>query len=159
MPSTSSRLGLNVWTDADIFDVNEVNENFSKIEEAVDLKNSSTITINNGTSLRGTWRVKRYYDDTVEMSIRVSTTAICNTVTGNVYISPTLIVSLPNAVITSVDNIQISVATGSASSICWAINLTSPTNTNDVQFCLAAPSNENGTAATRYVSITIKGVA
>lgn len=151
MAQQTEPLGLYKWTEADPFRVSEVNANFEALAGHIDLKSSERQNAQNGSA---SWRVRKFYDGTVELYCRLTISLPCSVATGAMYCSAPGSVLFPANAITSIDCVQLTV--GAGSNIIWAVNQTANSDNSGITFRCASPINK---ASAAYIDILVKGVA
>ncbi len=104
MPNTTPNLGLNTFLENDVFDYNQLNSNFSKIDNLDIPGQTGTMTstysyvnYNNSTTTgEVTWRFRRYKNKVIELNTVFTVNMLStNNGTSPFYYSKILVLNMP----------------------------------------------------------------
>ena len=159
MPNKTTNLGMNVFLENEVFDVDLVNENFQIIDDIpMTAKSAGVMTsvFSGAQSGTVTWRYKRYSDKTIDLEASIVLNSVYINANNAVpYYSNDVVVNLP-VVLSSVNNIHTDIV---ANTRRW-VAMTSSTGTVTTALTFSILSNVKDTSSSNRntVFIQIKGV-
>lgn len=156
MPDKTKNLGLNTWLETDYVDVDEINENFKKLDTlSLCIETGiKTASYTGGVAGSAEWYYKKYTDNTIEMSARLYYTNLkCNGGTEAPYYSGVSTISFPFQ-FSKVYDVQMHLA---SNTIGWLCNVTGETVIDNITFKLMNMQLETEEEY-KQVFVTVKGV-
>lgn len=158
MPNSTANLGLNIFLEDEVFDVDQVNENFQKLDVVPMCTETGTMTSYYSGASVGTitWYYKRYQDKTIELNASVSLNLlITKNGTSQPYYSDTVEVGLP-VQFSSIYDAHISVASNTQ---CWPSIIASSRIIDSLNFVLLSKNKVTSTTNNfKTIFIQVKGV-
>ena len=156
MPDKTPNLGLNTWLETEYLDVDEINENFKKLDAISICKETGIATANytGGVAATADWYYKKYADGTVEMSARLYYTNLkCNGGTEAPYYSGDSSVSFPFK-FNKIYDVQMHLVSNTMG---WISDITGETVLDNIRFRLMNMRKETEEDY-KQVFVSVKGV-
>lgn len=156
MADKTPNLGLNTWLETDYFDVNEINENFIKLDALSICKETgiATASYTGGVSASTEWYYKKYTDNTVEMSTRLYYTNLkCNGGDAAPYYSSSSTISFPFQ-FTKIYDVQMHLSSDTTG---WISDITGETVIDNITFRLMNMKKETEEKY-KQIFVSVKGV-
>lgn len=156
MADKTPNLGLNTWLETDYFDVDEINENFIKLDALSICTETGikTASYTGGVAGSAEWYYKKYTDNTVEMSARLYYTNLkCNSGDAAPYYSGSSSISFPFK-FSKVYDVQMHLASNTKG---WICDTTGETVLDNISFILMNMLKEESEVY-KQVFVSVKGV-
>ena len=157
MPTQSTNLSLKLFLESDVVDFEDINSNFEAIDAHIGFKDttSGTSSYSGAASGTTTWKITKFYDNTVEMTtvLNLSTVA-CSTGSAMPYYSSSISLYFPVA-LTSFDFVSLNLQSEGTAG--WISDDTAQTNVDHLTFRIASVSSESS-AVFKRVFVKVKGV-
>lgn len=157
MPTPTENLKLNIFNEDEVFDVDQINENFQKLDAVPVCIETGVTTASYSGALAGSanWRYRKFNDGTAEMSTAISfTTLRANQGDAVPYYSNAINLNFPFQM-ASVYDVQMHMASNTKG---WIIDTSNNLITSGVTFVLASSVKESDADYYKQVFIHIKGV-